>query len=414
MKKQYQTEFINIGTELLLGDIINSNAAWLSDHFKMYGIDVFYHTVVGDNFQRLKKVFETANKRANLVIVTGGLGPTTDDLTREVFSDYSGCLLIEHKPTAAKLADHFETNDEVMTENNIKQTLVFENSRVFDNQAGIAPGMILDYNNTTWIFLPGVPSEMKTLVTEEVLPYLQSNHKVQVISSEVMRFTGIGESKLEHLLQPILEQQTNPTSALLATSSGLILRLTAKANSEEEGKSLIAKEKAKVHPLVENYYYGDNDKTVYQDVLNLLLENNLTIAAAESLTGGRFSDRLIEIPGCSQAIKGSVVCYHSEVKEQIVKVNKDTISNYGTVSRECAKEMALNISKILQSDVGISFTGIAGPESVENEPVGTVWISIFVSGQEKTTQKSRFEGSRESIRDQAVLKGYQLLLKTLK
>lgn len=414
MSKQYQTEFINIGTELLLGDIINSNATWLSNHFKMYGIDVLFHTVVGDNFNRVLNAFETANKRANLVIVTGGLGPTDDDLTREVFSEYSGFELAKHEPTLNKLTSYFQEKDEVMTENNMKQALVFENAQVIDNQAGIAPGMIVKYNNTTWIFLPGVPSEMKTLVTEEILPFLQLDNERQIITSEVMRFTGIGEAKLEHLLYPILSNQTNPSLALLATSNGLILRLTAKASRIETAKALIIKEKSKILEVAESYYYGNDDRTIYQDVLDLLLEREMTIAAAESLTGGKFSDKLIKIPGCSQVIKGSVVCYHTAIKENVVGVSKDVLANKGTVSRECAQEMAYNVSKMMDTEIGISFTGIAGPETVENEPVGTVWISIYISNQEKTTQKFRFEGSREAIREQAVLKGFQLLLKTLK
>lgn len=413
MTRQYRAEFISIGTELLLGQIVNSNARWLSDQFTAYGVNVLYHSVVGDNLKRLEETFEIASKRANLIIITGGLGPTDDDLTREAFSAFSKLSLSPNEQVLQKLDNYFKQQNLEMTENNKKQALVFETADVLNNTAGMAPGMILRHKGITWIFLPGVPREMKTIVNEHILPYIRAEIGEQVIRSKVLRFIGISESALENQLHDLLRQQTNPSMALLATATGLTLRLTAKADSESLAKGLLAEAKLEVLSVVGSYCYGEGHESIFEHVFHLLKEHKLKIGAAESLTGGKFADRLIEIPGSSEVLLGSVVCYDSTIKQSIVGVRKETIERAGTVSQECATELAINIRNLMNADIGISFTGVAGPDSVEGKKVGTVWIGIVKDDDQVIAEEFHFTGTRETIRNQAVLKGYELLFKTL-
>lgn len=413
--KNTNAEIIAVGTELLLGQIANTNAQWISEQLALYGINVYYHGVVGDNLKRVQDTFSLAEKRSDIVIVTGGLGPTDDDLTREAFQVITGIPIVEHKPSMEKIEAFFKNNNSMMTPNNRKQARVFENSIVLDNKVGMAPGMIVTHENTIWVFLPGVPREMKALMTDAVLPYLKKTLQLnEVIKSYVLRFIGIGESKLEHELKQIMEQQQNPTIAPLAQNNGVVIRLTAKTKSEEEAIRLLEGTKQQILDKVGSYYYGMNDDTIEQTILNLLKTKELTIASAESLTGGKFIEKLISVPGASQVCKGSIVCYDTSVKREVLGVPAHIIQEYGTVSAECAKEMAVNVAKSLNASVGISFTGVAGPDMVEGKPVGTVYISVYIKGGKHIVEKCEFIGSRESIRHRTVLKGYEILWNLLK
>ncbi|MED4474595.1 competence/damage-inducible protein A [Oceanobacillus caeni] len=410
-----KAEIIAVGTELLLGQIANTNAQWLSNQLASLGINVYQHEVVGDNLNRVQEAFEQAQKRSDIIIVTGGLGPTEDDLTREAFQLMTELELVEHKPSMDKIQSFFEKNNTTMTPNNRRQARVFKGSQVLFNRKGMAPGMIVSHESTTWVFLPGVPREMKGLFTEEVFPYLQKlTGNTEVIKSLVLKFLGIGESELEHRLSHLIQAQKNPTIAPLAQNTGVVIRLTAKEETEERAERLLEESKRQILHEVGDYFYGINDETIEENIISLLKEKKMKIASAESLTGGMFSNRLISVSGASNVCRGGIVCYDTNVKQDVLGVSKETIQNKGTVSEECALEMAEQVSSKLDADIGISFTGVAGPDEVEGKSVGTVYIALTTSNGEKKVEKFIFSGDRNAIRRRATLKGLEIVFHFLK
>lgn len=414
MKKQLNTEIIAVGTELLLGQIANTNAQWISKQLARYGINTFYHTVVGDNFNRLTEVLKQAKKRSNVIIITGGLGPTEDDLSREAFQEISRIPMTIDEVAMKKIEQYYEKQNVTMTPNNKRQARVFQHSIVLENKVGMAPGNIVQYDNTYWIFLPGVPREMKQIFTDSVIPFLRKLNGDTIIYSNVLKFIGIGESVLEDTLQDLIEKQHNPTIALLAGRDGVTIRLTVKATSEQEAKEKLQATKNIILERAGDYCFGENDMTIEEKVFQLLEKRNKQLAAAESLTGGLFSDRLVALPGASSVFKGSIVCYDTEVKEKVLGVRKETIEKDGTVSYECAKQMAENVAKRLNTSIGISFTGVAGPSKTEGKDVGTVYVALYDQNGYCHVEKCFFQGDRYQIRYRSVLKGYELLFKYLK
>ncbi|WP_449353927.1 competence/damage-inducible protein A [Virgibacillus natechei] len=413
--KNVKAEIIAVGTELLLGQIANTNAQWLSERLALYGINVYNHTVVGDNLQRVEDAFSNAHHRSDIVIVTGGLGPTEDDLTREAFQRISKLDIIEHPPSMKKIETFFEKQNSVMTPNNRKQARVFKGARVLDNTVGMAPGMIVTYENTTWIFLPGVPREMKQLVKNDVFPYLQKlTGNEEIIKSTVLKFIGIGESALEHELSDIIHNQSNPTIAPLAQDEGVVIRLTAKERSKEKVDDLLENMKQQILAKVGSHFYGFDDEKLENQVISLLEEQHKRIAAAESLTGGMFTDKLISVEGASSVCRGGIVCYDTKVKQDVLNVSNEVVQDKGVVSAECALEMADNVRRKLDASIGISFTGVAGPGEVEGNPVGTVYIAICQNTGEQLVEKFAFQGTRNSVRRRATLKGLEILFKYLK
>lgn len=410
-------EIIAVGTELLLGQIANTNAQWLSKQLASYGINTYYHTVVGDNLERVKNVFIDAQKRSDVMIVTGGLGPTDDDLTREAFQSMTKLELEEDPQSIRKIEQFYDHQQSTMTPNNRKQARVFKGSKVIENKRGMAPGMIVTYQEKIWIFLPGVPREMKQMAEDDVFPFLRSRlDEHMTIKSLVLKFIGIGESKLEHELKDLIQQQTNPTIAPLASNDGVMIRLTAKEISEEaaDEKLLAIKQQILANPVVADHFYAENDETLEEKILTLLQKHHKRLAAAESLTGGQFVDRLISVPGASKACLGGIVCYDTSVKQHVLRVPEEVIQNHGVVSEECAIEMAKNVCDVLGANMGISFTGVAGPDPLEGQPPGTVYIAIYSDDGEQFVGKFTFSGDRQSIRRRTVLKGMELLLQYLR
>lgn len=412
---EYKAEIIAVGTELLLGQIANTNAQWLSNQLADRGIDIYNHHVVGDNLDRVKSTFELAGSRSDIVLVTGGLGPTEDDLTREAFQSLTNKDLIEDKEAMNKISSYFVRNNRTMTPNNKKQALVFGDSLVLQNSTGMAPGMIVEHNRTIWIFMPGVPREMKSITEEHVIPYLEKNLNLEmVIQSRMLHFIGIGESTLEYRLKSLINEQQNPTIAPLASDGEVSIRITAKAQTKQVANVLIDEMEKKVLKEVDTYFYGHDDTTIKDRVFELLKEKGQTIGVAESLTGGKFSDEFVSIKGASAVFKGGFVSYSVDSKREILGVRSEVIDHYGTVSEPCAKEMAENAKQKLNATFGISFTGVAGPTESEGKKVGTVFISIFSSSSTKITKEFHFEGNREGIRNRAVKKGFELLYHLLK
>lgn len=412
--KSLKTEIISIGTELLLGQIANTNAQWLSQQLALNGVNTYYHTVVGDNMERLEKTFQQAQQRSDVIIVTGGLGPTEDDLTREAFQQISGFTIVNHDQSLEKIKSFFKKQKKEMTENNKRQARIFDCATVLENKTGMAPGMRVTYKNKMWIFLPGVPREMKQIAIDDVFPLLQKENGHMLIKSKVLRFIGIGESELEERLKSLIQAQSNPTIAPLAAKDGVTIRLTAKASSVDEAEKLLEKMKDNILEKVGQYYFGSDDQQIEEIIVQLLVKKGLNIAAAESLTGGKFTDKLISSPGASQVCRGGIVCYDTNVKRDVLNVSEKTLACDGTVSERCAREMAENVAKLLKANIGISFTGVAGPDQSEGKEVGTVYIGLYSKKYGSTVQKFIFQGNRQMIRTRTVLKGLEILFKTLK
>ncbi|QHS22316.1 competence/damage-inducible protein A [Virgibacillus sp. MSP4-1] len=415
MKKDINAEIISVGSELLLGQIADTNAQWISQSLAHMGINVYFHHTVGDNYDRLKSVMELADKRSDLVIVTGGLGPTEDDLTREVGADILSQNLEIHPQVLTKVESFFERRGIFMTENNRKQALVFKDGKVFPNDEGMAPGMFVDHMQTGWIFLPGVPREMKSIFSKSIIPFLKERYpyKNQIVS-RVLKFIGIGESILEERISDLIRTQSNPTIAPLAGEGEVTLRLTAKAETSEEALTSISNVQAQLMQRIGDYYYGRNDETLEQKVLEMLKSHSYTLASAESLTGGRFIDQLISVPGASDVIAGSVVSYQTKIKENVLHIPDLLIKKHGTVSEQCAREMAEQVQQKMQSVIGISFTGNAGPDSSEEKPVGLVYIGLKIGDQDTVVKAYQLNGSREKIRQHTVKKGLEWLFYSLR
>ncbi len=413
MKNEYNAEIIAVGTELLLGQIANTNAQWISQQLALSGVNTFYHSVVGDNIKRVESIFKKAHERSNIIIVSGGLGPTSDDLTREAFQVIYDDKIISHEPSLIKIKDHYKKRGLIMTPNNERQARVFENTeKIIMNKYGMAPGMIIEYQGRIWIFLPGVPKEMKQMTKDTVLPYLEKKNGKTVIQSRVLRFFGVGESRVEHDLQDLIKSQENPTIAPLAEKNGVTIRLTAKADSVNKAQNLLEETKSKVLEKVGEYYYGEDTDTLQEKVKYELEKAGLWLASAESLTGGKFIENLISVSGASKVCRGGVVCYDSSVKINLLNVPAQLIKSEGTISDACARTLARNVAHKLDANIGISFTGIAGPEPVENKPVGTVFIGIYINGLEEV-HEFKFLGEREDIRHLTMMKGFELIYNLL-
>jgi nicotinamide-nucleotide amidase len=408
-------EIIAVGSELLLGQITNTNARFLSAQLAAIGVNVYHHTVVGDNPDRLKHALEIAEERSNLIIFTGGLGPTKDDLTKETIAKHLGTELEMEQSAMQSIEAYFSKANRVMTENNRKQALVLKGSQVLPNENGMAPGMFLPAAQHYYMLLPGPPFEMEPMFAKYGIPAIAGRMETQAkIVSRVLRFFGIGEAALEAQLEDLIEAQSNPTIAPLASESEVTIRLTARHESEETAIKLIEEMEAKVLSRAGQFFYGYDDTSLMKELTKHLKEKKLTIAAAESLTGGMFQEQLTSMPGASAVLTGGVVCYSNEAKIKLVHVREETLAEHGAVSAECARELAENAARLLGADIGISFTGVAGPDALEGHPAGTVFIGLFIKGQPAAAEKLLLAGTREINRTRTVKHGCRLLIQALK
>ncbi len=407
-------EIIAVGSELLLGQIVNSNAQFISKQLAEIGVNVYFHTVVGDNSERLYDAIEIAEKRSNLIIFTGGLGPTKDDLTKETIAKRLGKQLVMDPYALDSIEQYFIKTNRTMTENNKKQALVLEGSTVLQNDYGMAPGMGIKINDITYMLLPGPPKEMSPMFSTYGRQYLLSQlGNVESIESRVLRFFGIGESLLETEIEDLIDQQTNPTIAPLAADGEVTLRLTAKHESVETAHRLLDETEAAINQRVGEFMYGYGSTSLVKELMKKLKNDQLTVASAESLTGGLFSEQLTAEPGSSSVVKGGIVCYSNYVKEYLLKVDKDVLATNGAVSEECARILAENIKNMIGTDIGISFTGVAGPDEMEGKPVGTIFIGLAMPNKPTKVFSFRMAGSREGIRNRTVKYGMYHILKEL-
>lgn len=392
-------EILAVGSELLLGQISNTNARFISSQLSELGINVYYHTVVGDNAQRLEEAISIAETRADLIIFSGGLGPTKDDLTKETIARHLDVSLEFDDIALANIEQFFAQRGRPMTDNNRKQAFILAGSEVLANHHGMAPGMILTKDERTYILLPGPPKELEPMFQFEAKPKLGAMLNAGgVITSHVMRFYGIGEAELEVRVQHILDAQTNPTVAPLASDGEVTLRVTAKAETEQEAQHLIAAKVTEIQALVGNYQYGIDDDSLASKTVEMLLDNQLTISAAESLTAGLFQSELAEIPGVGDALVGGVVTYTEEAKIKQLGISKEFLTTHGIVSSECAAAMASAVRKKFDTDIGIGLTGAAGPTAHDHQPAGTVWIGIAIGDEKPITYLLHLSGMRNTNR----------------
>ncbi|KGR73963.1 competence/damage-inducible protein A [Ureibacillus sinduriensis] len=406
-------EIIAVGSELLLGQIANTNAKFISTQLSELGINVFYHTVVGDNADRLKSAIEIAESRADLIIFSGGLGPTKDDLTKETIAGHLGLPLVFDEMALSFIEQFFAARGRGMTENNRKQALILQGSEVLANHHGMAPGMLLEKNGLTYILLPGPPKELEPMFQFEAKPKLAALLNVgRVIQSHVLRFYGIGEAELEVRIQNILDNQTNPTVAPLASDGEVTLRITAGAQNVEEAWKLIKEKEEEILAIVGEYHYGYNDDSLASKLVEMLMHNNLTISAAESLTAGLFQSELAEVPGVGASLVGGVITYTPEAKMNQLGIEKSLLDNFGIVSSECAGAMARKVREKFGTDIGVGLTGAAGPDPHDGQAPGTIWIGFSI-GDSDYTHKLQLQGMRNTNRIRSVKFACSYLLRLL-
>ena len=403
-----KAEIISVGTEILLGDIVNTNAQYISRRLADLGIFVYYQSVVGDNPERMRTAYELAFSRADLVITTGGLGPTQDDLTKEIAAQYFNKKLILDEYSLEKIKCFFRKLNRQMGESNVKQAKMPENCTILVNNNGTAPGCIIVDMGKTMVLMPGPPKEMKAMFEESVVPYLQKFIDGKLVS-RILRFAGIGESAMAEVVSDLIDNGINPTVAPYAKEFECILRITAKATTQKGAEELIEPVEEEIRKRLGKFIYGTGEMPLEFVLGEILIRKHLTIATAESCTGGLLAGKLINYPGISSAFLEGMVTYTNDAKMKRLGVKVGTLEKFGAVSHETAEEMAKGVAIACGTNIGISTTGIAGPGGGTGEkPVGLVYIGIYVNGKTKT-QKLELSGSRDSVRNRAVREALNLL-----
>lgn len=404
-------ELISVGTEILLGNIINTNAAYLSEKCAELGLSLYYETSVGDNESRLKDILTTALSRSDIVILTGGLGPTADDLTKEVTAKTLGLNLVLDSHTKELIGEYFnKIISHEIPDSNWKQAEIIEGAIVIDNTNGTAPGLIVETkDDKRVILLPGPPNEMIPMFDKDIFPYL-NNLRSHVFYSAMVKICGIGESRAEEMIKDLMDNQVNPTIAPYAKTGEVHLRVTASAGTLEEGKNLVKPvlEELKAR-FKDNIYTTEEKETLEENVVKLLAKNKLTLATAESCTGGLFTGKIVNVAGASSVLGSGFITYSNESKTQLLNVSVDTLKEFGAVSKQTAGEMAAGAAKAANSNAAIAITGLAGPDGGSKEkPVGLVFIGCYLDG-EVTVKEYHFRGDRQKIREYSVVNALDLL-----
>ncbi len=401
-------EIISVGTEILLGDIVNSDAQMLSKELAKLGLNVYFHTVVGDNPQRLEEALNIAKNRATIIITTGGLGPTYDDLTKEIIAKTFNKELQLNETCYDAIKNHFTKCGIAMTGNQKKQAMLPVGCTTFYNKWGTAPGCGFKSGDNHVLMLPGPPRECEPMFIHCGVPYLRSLSE-GVIHSVNLKMFGIGEAQAEEILREKMLTYTNPTIAPYAKQGQCLVRVTAKAETFEKAVEMIAPVKEEIYNLVGEFIYTETEKTLEEVVLERLLEKNITLSCAESCTGGYISKRITDISGVSKIYMGGVCSYSNESKQTLLGVKSETLEKYGAVSPETAKEMAIGIAKALKTDIGVSTTGIAGPTGgTPEKPLGLVYVCVYYKG-ECTVKKLEGFRNREGTRLKAVYTAFDII-----
>lgn len=402
-----KAEIIAVGTELLLGQIVNSNAQFLSIELAALGIDVYFQTVVGDNKERLQQAIAIAKGRADIVIFTGGIGPTEDDLTKEALAESLGRSLHTDRIAMDQVQRFFDKRGTVMTENNRKQALMIDGATPLPNETGLAVGLALAEGDNYFIVLPGPPREMKPMFADQAAPWLLQHALTSEtpLYSKMLKFAGIGESQLEDKLLGLIHGQTDPTIAPYAKEGEVTVRLSTKAPSEQEAMKKLDALERQIQEILPDYLYANIDVPLEQVLVDWMADAGLTLSAAESCTGGLLMESITSIPGSASMFRGGVVCYSNDLKMKLLNVPKAYLEGPeapGAVSREVAEVLAEQVRMMADSDFGLSVTGVAGPGYSERKPVGLVYIGIAERGHETEVFELNLQGNRESIRIRSV------------
>lgn len=395
-------ELISVGTELLLGNIVNTNAAYLAERCALLGLSCYYQSVVGDNAQRLSESIRTALGRADVVILSGGLGPTQDDLTKETTADVLGKKMILDEHTRERILAYFKKRGIEITDNNWKQAMIMQDAVVLDNDNGTAPGIIIEADGRHVILLPGPPNELIPMFEKDVAPYLDQLEP-GMIYSQTVKICDVGESKAETIVADMIAKQSNPTIAPYAKTGEVHFRVTAKAKEEKEARKLVKPVVKELKSRFGNHVYTTEEAvTLEKAVVDLLIANQLSVVTVESCTGGMLAARLTNVPGVSETFKTGLITYANKSKRKLAGVKKSTLDKYGAVSEQTAREMAKGAALLHKADVSAAITGIAGPDGgTDKKPVGLVYIACSVCGT-VTVKEFHFSGNRNKIRETAV------------
>ncbi len=407
-------EILCVGTELLMGQVLNTDAQFLSQELSKIGVTLYRQVTVGDNPGRLKEAFLTAYQRSDIVIATGGLGPTMDDLTKETIAEALGLGMELHQESLDKLKEFFSKINREMTPNNEKQAWFPAGATILKNDRGTAPGCIVEQGGKAVIILPGPPRELTHMYLHEVLPWLERKSNTRFHSVN-LRFFGIGESELEHRVKDLMEAQSNPTIAPYAGSGEVMLRVTASAVTKQEAESLIGPVVAEIRNRVGQYVYTDQFSSLAETVVNLLAERGKTVALAESCTGGMLASMLVDVPGSSAMLAGGVVAYSNEVKMALLDVKEESLTAYGAVSEQTATEMARGALARIPANYSLATTGIAGPGGgTAEKPVGLVYVALVRRSDGHTeVRKLQIMRERDYVRRVSCLNALDMLRKAV-
>ena len=404
-------EIICVGTEILLGNIVNTNAAYLAEKCAYLGLSNYYQVVVGDNEQRLLETINTAKSRADVIFLIGGLGPTEDDLTKETAAKAFNVELVMDEEAKNNIVTILTNRGIDITNNNFKQALVPKSSIVLYNKNGTAPGIIMEEAGKVVIMLPGPPNEFVPMVDDQVVPYFLKKGTNDVIYSRVVKLVGVGESKVAEEISDLIAM-TNPTVATYAKTGEVHIRVTASAANDDEAKALVKPVVKKLKAMYPDNVYSTNaDETLERAVVELLSKNGLSITAAESCTGGLVCGKIVNVAGASEVFRGGYITYSNKQKRNVIGVKKSTLEKYGAVSEQVAAEMAKGVLEVSKADVAISTTGIAGPGGgTPEKPVGLVYIGCAVKNK-VYVEKFNFSGSRNKVRESSVVAALSMVRK---
>lgn len=409
-----KTALLTVGTEILFGQIVNTNAAWLSQQLNDLGIDVMYHYSVGDNPKRLEELIYFAFHDCDMIITTGGLGPTQDDLTKEVIAKAMGDKIVTNQQCLEDLKGYYEKMGRHMTENNLKQADMPSTAIPLHNDQGTAPGFWLEKDGKIIAAMPGPPREMTNMFNKQIRPRLEKMQD-SVIYYKILRAFALGESKMETMLLPLIDGQTDPTIATYAKEGECSLRIASKRPTLEQAEKAVADMEKKVMDIIGDFVYSCDDQELIEVVGNMLIEKNIYISCAESCTGGLFAGALTDIPGISAVFERGIVTYSNRAKMEELGVSSDTLERYGAVSPQTACEMAEGLKEKTGSDLCISVTGIAGPDGgTEEKPVGLVYIGISYEGRTEAVKCQYRNVNRRWNRNYAVLNMLWQIYKRIK
>lgn len=405
-------EILAVGTELLMGQIVNTNAQYLTKRLNDVGVNVYYHSVVGDNPVRLKECLRWALSRADVVITTGGLGPTKDDITKEIVAEIMGMKLVRHEETYQNIRCFFERVNRKMMDNNTKQADIPEGCTIIPNNNGTAPGCLIEKDGKTIILFPGPPNEMIPMFEETVYPYFEKKTG-QIIGSRMLKVFGLGDSEMEMKILDLIEAQSNPTIAPYVNMGEVVIRVTARSKDKREAMEMIDPVIERIKERLGSNLYALDGETLEQTVAKLLMDRNISISTVESCTGGMLASKLVNVPGISKVFANGFITYSNQSKIDVLGVAPDTIKTYGAVSRETAVEMVKGLVKKTGTRAGIAITGIAGPDGgTPEKPVGSVCIAVYLDGEVDSIEL-KMNGDRERVRHMACMNALNMIRKKM-